>query len=175
MLLFAAPLCLWVEKTVIWEHAEGEKTVIWEHAEGEKTVIWEHAEGEKTNITRKKTISMASNLWVSYRSKLQQNSTENVVNIQLDTCGIPILKPRLPFRILSRSFGEKWSPKLRDKIWNREPGFEAMDIPSLPQYQSSGLTGDCCTKKNKPKKYIFLHADVVMQGLPENGTEVTTS
>ena len=32
------------------------------------------------------------------------------------------------FRILSRSFGEKsdFSPKLRDKIRNGEPGFEAM-------------------------------------------------
>ena len=37
--------------------------------------------------------------------------------------------PGFPFRILSRSFGEKsedFSPKLQDKIRNRKPGFEAM-------------------------------------------------
>ena len=35
--------------------------------------------------------------------------------------------PGFPFRILSRSFGEKigFSPKLRDKIRNGKPGFEA--------------------------------------------------
>ena len=37
------------------------------------------------------------------------------------------LNPGSSFRILSRSFGEKsdFSPKLRDKIRNEEPGFEA--------------------------------------------------
>ena len=37
--------------------------------------------------------------------------------------------PDSPFRILSHSFGEKsdFSPKLGDKIWDGEPGFEAKD------------------------------------------------
>ena len=34
------------------------------------------------------------------------------------------LKPRLPFQILSCSL----SPKLRDKIWNRKSGFEAIFV-----------------------------------------------
>ena len=50
--------------------------------------------------------------------------------------------PGSPFRILSRSFGEKsdFSPKLRDKIRNREPGFEASCIT---------LPSTCRSKVNK--------------------------
>ena len=36
--------------------------------------------------------------------------------------------PGFPSRILSRSFGENFSPTLRDKIWNGKPGFEARKL-----------------------------------------------
>ena len=49
-------------------------------------------------------------------------------SIELLFCGVAgngvASNPGFPFRILSRSFGEK-SPKLQDKIRNGKPGFEA--------------------------------------------------
>ena len=51
--------------------------------------------------------------------------------------------PGFPFRILPRSFGEKlnFSPKLRDKIRNRKPGFEASFVMSSPVFRDlDGVT-----------------------------------